>query len=249
VPSIARTGQGRKLLKAYEFPEWKPDLADNVLTVAKNVRAIANGYAPKTYSRADIANIWSAVDPRNSQMLWAMPNGLILAYNWVLQRWSVYDVPVTGMFTGLTAAVSIDALDAIYTDLDHVTVSLDDPSLAGGNPILLLVDSSNVIGALTGTNLEASIKQSNVELTPGKRSRVRSIRPVTDATTATSTLSAKMKAGDAEDLVTCATMRGNGKMPVRANGRFLDVTVGVPAGEVWSYITGCEYEFEPGDGR
>jgi hypothetical protein len=73
-------------------------------------------------------------------MLWGMPGtpGLILAYNWVLQRWATIETDVTALFTGLTAVVSIDAVDAIYGNLDAVTVSLDDPSLAGGNPILML---------------------------------------------------------------------------------------------------------------
>jgi hypothetical protein len=34
-----------------------------------------------------------------------------------------------------------------------------------------------------------------------------------------------MRAGDGEGVVSCATMRGNGKMPVRANGRYLDVAL------------------------
>jgi hypothetical protein len=72
---------------------------------------------------------------------------------------------------------------------------------------------------------------------------------VTDAVSATATISSKMRAGDGENVVSCATMRGNGKMPVRANGRYLDVAVAIPAGETWNYLQGCEYEFEPGDGR
>jgi hypothetical protein len=90
-----------------------------------------------------------------SEVLWAMPGtpGRILNYNWVLKRWATIETDVTALFTGLTAVVSIDAVDAIYGNLDAVTVSLDDPSLAGGNPILMLLDASNVIGSLTGNNL------------------------------------------------------------------------------------------------
>lgn len=204
-----------------------------------------------TYSRADIANIWSAVDPRRNEVLWGMPGspGMILRYNWVLKKWSTTQTNISGLFTGLTSAVSIDALDAIYGDIDHVTVSLDDPSLSGGNPILLVVNSSNVIGTLSGSNLEAKVQQKNIELSPGRRSRLRSIRPVTDATSASASINVKMKAGDAESLVSASTLVSNGKMPLRANGRYFDNTLTIPAGASWTYLQGCEYEFEPGDAR
>ncbi len=204
------------------------------------------------FSRSDIAQMWAAVDPRNSLMLWGMPGtpGLVIAYNWVLQKASFYVIDITGLFTGLTAAVSIEDVDTLYPGgLDLVPVSLDDPILAGGNPILLLVDGSNVIGALSGDTLEAEIQQKNIELTPGKRSRIRSLRPVTDATTASATLDARMRSGDAEGIVSAASMTANGKMPIRANGRFNTLALTIPAGETWSYVQGCEYEFEAGDGR
>jgi hypothetical protein len=44
-------------------------------------------------------------------------------------------------------------------------------------------------------------------------------------------------------------MRTNGKMPVRSNGRYNDITMTIPAGELWTDIQGVECEFEAGDGR
>ena len=204
-----------------------------------------------TYSRADIANIWSAIDPRRNEVLWAMPGspGIIVIYNWELKRASYIQTNVSGLFTGLTSAISIDALDAIYGNLDAIPISLDDPSLSGGNPLLLVVNSSNVIGSLSGTNMAATIKQENIELTPGKRSRLRNIRPVTDATSATASVNVQMRAGDAESLVSATQMVATGKMPLRANGRYFDNTLTIPAGTSWTYLQGCEYEFEPGDAR
>src|SRR5262249_51143212 len=135
-----------------------------------------------TFSRSDIANIWAAADTRRNEVLWAMPGnpGLILLYNWVLKRWSYLVLSVSWLLHGRTSAVLIDALDEIYGNRDAIPLSLDDPSCAGGNPLVLLVNSSNVIGSLSGTALAATIGQRNIELTPGKRSRVRTIRPVTD---------------------------------------------------------------------
>lgn len=200
-----------------------------------------------TYSREDIDNIWSAVDPRRSLALWALPGspGRIVAYNWVLKRGTVIQTDVQGLFDGFTANTSLDELG----DVDSIAGSLDDPAYAGGNPLLLLVDSGNVIGTLAGDALEATLTLGNVEPTPGRRSRIRSLRPVTDAVNASASIDARMRAGDAEGTVSAASMRSNGKMPIRANGRYNDVSVTIAAGETWSFVEGVELEWEAGDGR
>lgn len=204
-----------------------------------------------TYSRADIAHIWAAIDPRNSLVLWAMPGviGRIIAYNWVLKRATVLEVDVTGIFTGYTSGVSLDALDAIYGNLDAITISLDDASLAGGNPLLLIANNANELGSLTGDNLEAALRLNNIEPTPGRRSRIRNLRLVSDTTSASATVDARMREGDEEGVVSAATMRTNGKLPIRANGRYNTVEVVIPAAATWSNIQGCEIEYEAGDGR
>lgn len=204
-----------------------------------------------TYSRQDIANIWASIDPRHSLALWAMPGtpGRIIAYNWVLKRATTFEVDVTGMFTGFTSAISLDALDAIYGNLDSIPISLDDPSLAGGNPILLIADGSNVLSALTGDNLQATFRLENIEPTPGRRSRIREVRLVSDTVNASATLDSRMRIGDAENIVSTSLMRLNGKLPVRANGRYNTLEVTIPEAADWTFIQGCELEFEAGDNR
>jgi hypothetical protein len=203
------------------------------------------------FSRQDIANIWSGIDPRNSLVLWAMPGtpGTIIAYNWVLKRGVTIEMDVSGLFSGFTSGVALDALDAIYGNLDAMTISLDDPSLQGGNPLLLIADSTNKLNALSGPNLAATVRYENIEPTPGKRSRIREIRLDSDTLSASATINARMRAGDAESIQSTATMRTNGKLPIRANGRYNALEVTIPAGTVWSYIRGCEVEFEAGDAR
>jgi hypothetical protein len=205
-----------------------------------------------TYSRSEIDNIWAAIDPQRTLVLWAMPAspGRIIAYNWTLKRGAVISVDVAALFTGFTSNTSLDALDAIYPGgLDSIPISLDDASLSGGSPLLLIVDSTNTLGTLAGSAMEAMLVQSNIEPVPAKRTRIRSVRPITDATNASLTIDARMRVGDAEAKVSAATMRDNGKMPVRSNGRYNTISLTIPAGEVWTYVQGVECEFEAGDGR
>jgi hypothetical protein len=201
-----------------------------------------------TFSRSDISNIWSAIDPRNSTVLWAMSGtpGTIIAYNWVLKRATTYSVNVRGMFTGYTAGTSLDALG----NIDALTVSLDDPSLQGGNPVLLVIDGvTGAMSAMAGGNMETNIRLENIEPTPGRRSRIRTVRLVSDATDASATIDARMRAGDAEYDRSASTMRSNGKLPIRSNGRYNTLSVTIPAGTDWSFIQGVEIEYEAGDGR
>jgi hypothetical protein len=204
------------------------------------------------FSRSDIGNMWAAVDPRRPIVMWAMPGtpGLILCYNWVLKKWSHIETDVTCLFNVLTAATTLEAIDLLYpSGLESINLSLDDPSFAGGNPILIVGDGDNTLGSLSGSNMEAMIRHPNVELTSGRRSRIRNIRPVTDAISASVSVNAKMRAGDAESIVSTSEMRPNGKMPLRSNGRYNDITLTIPAETAWTYVQGCEYEFEAGDGR
>jgi hypothetical protein len=204
-----------------------------------------------TYSRAEISGIWAAIDPRYSLAIWAMPGtpGRLIAYNWVLKRATTIEIDVQGIFTGYTAGISLDSLDAIYGNLDAIPISLDDPTLAGGNPILLVADSGNVLNALTGNNLEALFRVEEIEPTPGRRSRIRTIRPLTDATSATATIDARLRIGDTEGVRSASTMRSNGKLPIRSNGRYNTLELTIPASHDWSFIEGFELEWEAGDSR
>jgi hypothetical protein len=226
-----------------------------MLCDGNEVRPIGNEKVDRTffarYSRADIENMSAAVDPRTSLVMFAMPGspGAIWAYNYALDKWSTIETGLTGIFTGFTSNISIDALDAIYGNLDAVTVSLDDASLAGGNPLLLVANASSAVGSLTGSTMAATLQIANVEPVPGKRARIRALRPVTDAQDMSVTVDARLHSGDAENVISAGVMRGNGKMPIRANGRYNTITQTIAAGEAWSYAQGIEIEFEPGDGR
>jgi hypothetical protein len=205
-----------------------------------------------SYSRSDIANMWAAINPRAPEVYWVMPGtpGLAIVYNWVLKKASTIEVDVTAIFSGLTSATSLEAVDTLYpSGIDSVPVSLDDASLSGGNPVLMVVDGSNNVGSLTGSPLQASVGLRNIELTPGRRSRLRNLRPDTDATTASAALIARMRSGDTGTEASTGSMRTNGNLPVRANGRYFDSTLTIPSGTAWTYLQGCEYEFESGDAR
>lgn len=205
------------------------------------------------FSRADIeAGITAAVDPRANVVYWTMPGspGTVLIYSLTLQKAAYLEMPVKAVFDGFTANVSLEALDALYpSGIDSIPVSLDDPMFAGGNPLVLFASSADIVGTLAGDNLEARLTTARVELIPGKRTRVRSIRPVTDAENGSVTVDMRAHDGDTASPVSASTRQPNGEYPVRANGRHMSTTFTIQAGSDWTYAQGLDVAFETEGGR
>lgn len=197
-----------------------------------------------TYSRSDIeSGLFAAVDPRRNVVMWSMPGspGRIWCYSWTLQQWSTIDLDLSLVFSGFTANVSVDGLDALYGNLDAVPVSLDDPSLAGGNPLLLIATRAGVVGNLSGPPMAGQLGLARIELADG-RARIRTLRPVTDAPQVTATIGAALRADNLPAVETAATMRPNGDLPCRVNAR--EFTPTLTFAGAWSYATAVDIEYE-----
>lgn len=204
------------------------------------------------FSRQQIEGLWSAVDPRRTLVLWSLPGtpGPILIYNWQLERWGLLRVNLSGIFSGFTANVSLEAIDTLYPGgIDTVPFSLDDQRFAGGNPLLLVASADNVVGSLSGPSMAASVETADLEPLPGRMTRVREARPVTDAIPGSISIDARRRAGDDERVTVASDVRPSGTVPIRVQGRHMHVTHSVPAGAVWSYTQGCDLEVEVGGRR
>lgn len=205
-----------------------------------------------TYSRTDIINNMSAaVDPRTTTVVWCMPGnpGRLWAYNWSLGKWSTGDIPMSGVFSGFTSAISLEGVSAAYpAGIDSIPYSLDNAIFAGGNPMFLVADWNGFIGPLNGPSLEARFGVAPIELEQGRRVRMRGCRAVSDAIVGTVTVDTRARAGDPPHNVVSGAIRDNGRVPIRANGRHVGFEHVIPAGAVWTYARGLEVEYDP-EGR
>lgn len=204
-------------------------------------------------SRTNLTRIHSAVDPQNKLVFWLVPGapGTIWVYNFELKRWATIELNATGLFPGFSTSIKLDELDGLgYTDLDVMTISLDDPRWSGGNPRLYIVSSASKVGTLTGDKLAAELELGNMELSPGRQARVRGVRPFWDgASGITLTLVGRARLGDVGTETLAPTYRATGMMPVRCKGRHISTTANIAAGVEWEYIQGLEFEFEQGGRR
>lgn len=199
------------------------------------------------YSRDDIKNMTSAVDPRTTTVMWAIPGtpGRIWCYDWTLGAWSTIDLSLRAIFAGFTSSISLEAIDALYPGgIDTVPISLDSDIFAGGNPLLVVASNSGVISTLSGENMAATFAIKPSEIGDGQRARIRGARVFSDAVQGTVTVDARARAGDSASTRTSGGIRDNGRVPLRANGRHVGLQVDIPEGAVWSYVLGLDVEFE-----
>ena len=198
----------------------------------------------------DYEGIFSAIDPVRKLVIWCVPGtpGSLWIYNYELQKWGRAQISCEGVFSAFTSSETLEGVSAANPDLDAMTVSLDDPSFAGGSPQLYLVQGGE-IGTLTGETLEMVLELGFMELTPGQRSRLRHIRPIGDSTATSITLTASERQGDAGSTVSGGSLRDSGRIPVRSSGRYHRLTWTEPAGSTWSYAHAFEAEYAGGQGR
>lgn len=199
--------------------------------------------------RDDWERIFTAIDPQSKVVVWCVPNFKLWVYNWELDRWTTATPNAEGVFSGFTTSTDLETLAVTYPDLDAMTISLDDPRWSGGDPRLYAVQSQEV-GTFYGDRLEATFEYSFNELSPGRVARVRTIRPVTDATDGhTITLDCRARLGDAENIKTASAIRTSGIMPVRGSGRYIRPSWTIAAATSWSYAQGLDLELEAGGER
>jgi hypothetical protein len=203
------------------------------------------------YSREDIESMTCAVDPRTTTVMWAIRGtpGRIWFYDWTLKEWATVDLPLSAVFAGFTSSLSIDSMDTLFPGgIDTIPGPLDGAEFSGGNPITIIAGFDGSLNTLSGPNMAAQFAIKPIELSE-RRVRIRGARVVSDAIAGTVTVDTRARAGDPQHNVTSGSIRDNGRVPLRANGRHVGVTVDIPAGAAWSYALGLDLEYEESGSR
>jgi len=166
--------------------------------------------------------------------------GEALLYDWLLDRWTLIEV---AMRYGLAAATPAASIDNIPGSLDDAGQKpLDDPSYAGGVPVLGVITADNRLSTLTGPPLEARIETAEAMLARPDRAYVRGLRVDTDAD------DWRVRVGTRETLRQSESPRlrdetapnAEGFAPCHASGRYHRARVRIPAGTAWSYASAVE---------
>lgn len=245
--SIAQAGRSVFFLSDRGFMALEDGQALKPLGNEKFDQSFRDSVTPEDYEK-----IWAAIDPKRSLVMWGVPGvpGRIWVYNWVIDRASTIEIPFSGLFAGYESSVSLEEVGALYPDLDTMPYSLDDPRFQGGDPRLYVVDRENRIGALSGPNLMATLTMGWTALADPMVARVRSVTPMSDATTGvTIRIDARQRMGDALGIVTESGMQPSGRVPIRARGKYMALSMIVAAGVRWSYCEALDVDYSLAGGR
>jgi len=220
---------------------------DNVISIGAEK---VNRFFDLNVNKAYLDRICAAVDPFNQLALWLYPSvnntsnttGIcdrILIYNYATQKWSLANASASTIFAQFVGAYTVELMDIISQNLDQINIALDTDFWSGGQLFLGAIDNDYKAAIFSGTDNEGEIETSEVELYPGFRSNVQSIRPIIDAE-ATVTIKTRDKLADSETESSSVSMNTSGINPVRQSGRYIKINVKTPSGVAWNHAQGID---------
>ena len=209
-----------------------------------------NRFFDLNLNKAYTDRICAAVDPFNQLALWLYPSvnntsnttGIcdrILIYNYATKKWSLANANASTIFSQFVGAYTVELMDIISQNLDQINIALDTDFWNGGQLFLGAIDSDYKAAIFSGTANQGEIETSEVELYPGFRSNIQSIRPIVDAQ-ATVTIKTRDRLADSVVESSEISMNSTGINPVRQSGRYVKINVKTPSGVAWSDAQGID---------
>ncbi len=170
-----------------------------------------------------------------------VPNRLLI-FNWTTGRWSRVFVTVEVIFGGVSQqSYNIEQL-APFGDLDHLPYSLDSSFWSGVISLLLFAfDGNHKSGAFDGAAMEATVQTPEFNPGQGKRTVIRSCRPIIDGGAPIITVGFR----ETQQLpVTWSHypvgLTSAGMAPVYESGRYFRIEAKLAAGSTWSNMQGID---------
>jgi hypothetical protein len=205
-----------------------------------------------------ISRVSSAIDPINKLVIWGYPDNnatagspnKLLIYNWQEGRWSDADVDHQILGRSLSQGLTLDGLDTLSTNIDTgFLFSFDSRAYTGGEFKLTAFDTSKRYCFFTGNNLAATIETGEFQLSPGKTSHIRSLRPHIDGGTITAAIAPRALQTATATFGTAASINTSGECSLRDNSRFQRVRCSVASGGTWTHAQGVEVTYVAGSRR
>jgi hypothetical protein len=207
-------------------------------------------------NRAFLQNVIGASDVANKLVVWIFPSTAsvlpdsALLWRWDIGRWSFIQVNAEWIARFMAFGVSMDGLPAIgFTDVDTLPASLDSATWVGGALQLGAVDTNRKLAFFNGPNMQAQIATQTFQMSPGRKTFVQSVRPLTDAAAPTVSVSTRDILSSPEKFGAEVAQNVMGECPQRADGRYQRARVTIPAGAVWTEARGVDVTAVPSGWR
>jgi len=190
----------------------------------------------------------SVVDNKSHRVYFSYPGsgasaGLankMVVYDYSLGRWSYSEQDTEQLLIAATSGYTLDGLDSYSTDLDSITISLDDPSWTGGRAQLGKIDSAHKLAFFTGSAMSATLETTEIQLTPGRRTMLSTVRPLVDGGSTTIQVAHRNIQSATESWNSAITPNANGRASIRKNARYHRMRANLSGS--WTHAQGVEIE-------
>lgn len=201
-----------------------------------------------------ISEVTGCADPLSGLCFWlyagagnnmGVPNR-ILVYNPSIDRFGL----ITGFsgyspFIGRTFGATLDGIDALGYTLDNLPYSLDSSFLTGGKIVLAGFGTDFKYGSFSGANMAWSVDTTEAQLTPYRRSRIKSVRPLVQGGTASAAIASRDDLDDTVVFGASVAKNNVGICPVTSEGQYSRVRLSGAVGNNVKHIQGAQVDFSP----
>ncbi len=193
----------------------------------------------------------AGIDPIRKLYMFAYPStnssgapDYMFVYHWPTGQFATIKQDVEIIFTAATqTSYTLDSLDALSGSLDALSFSLDSRFYTGTGRLLpAAFYTDHKFGFFSGSNLAATIETGDAQLTPGRQSLLRSLRPMVEGTMVTPsvTIRSRKRLQDSYTDATPVAANANGVCPVRVNSRYHRMKMTIPAASTWNFARGVD---------
>ena len=200
-----------------------------------------------------IHRVSSAIDPVTKLYVMSFANGSAasgtpnthLTYHWPTGKWATlspgnHDI----IYVGATQATyTINGLDALSGTIDGLPYPVDSRFYAGAGELILgAFNTSFQQGFYTGAFLAATLETGDEQLSPGFKSMLRSLRPMIEGTSITTTVTIKTRnrLQDSHTSGSAVAVNSNGVCRFRRKGRYHRAVVNTAASDAWTHANGID---------
>ncbi len=217
---------------------------------------IGNEKIDRTFkAEFDLGNLQlliGASDPEGTRVFWAYKTGSnpnstfnkMLCYSDAFDRWTPI-ISATGEYLAsiVKPGVTLDGLDSIAGSIDALTFSLDSVS-SGVSASLSAFNTSHQLSLFDGQNVEAILDTPELAIDMGRRVRIRSLRPISDAATVYGSIKSRSTQQATASTSSEVPVNSNGVCPFDIGTRYARGRMRIPAAQTWTYAIGVEPDFK-----
>ena len=191
----------------------------------------------------------SAIDPLRSLYLMTVPistdlNGYpetTIAYHWPSQQWTKLNIGLTGLY--VSQGTKFYTVDSVPGTVDSYSITVDSDFWKGkSKPTLAGFSSAMKSGSFTGGAMEATAETKDFQLTKGRKTLLRGVRPIIEGVDTSMAVTIKGRTDMHRPYNDYGPYEVNdiGYCPVRVNERYHRAKITIPANENWTFIRGID---------